>query len=134
MSHQGAQAGGDVGGALVELAGPDGSGELGLVGETQSASAARASAVTLVEQFALDDAQRVGGHPGVEVDLPGGRLADVGLEEFGDGRDQFGGRRPAVQVPITVRTSSSRSSRSHSVSHTRRPIAASSTERVCPLR
>ena len=34
----------------------------------------------------------------MEVDLPGGRLPDVGFEEFGDGGDQFGGGRAAVEL------------------------------------
>ena len=90
----------------------------------------------LVEQFALDDAQHVGGDAGVEVDLAA--RCDVGrtslVEEVGDGGDEFGRGRPPVQPSSPGPPPSSRSSTSHSVSQTRRPIAASSTDGVWPDR
>src|SRR6202011_1341430 len=96
--HQCAQAGGDLVGAPVHLAGPDRGGERILVGETQAGQRRAGFRLAFVEQFALDDAQRVGGHPGVEVDLSAGRLADIGFEEFRHRGDELGRERAAVRA------------------------------------
>ena len=115
------------------LAGPYRGGQLFLVGEAQAGQRGAGFRLAFVEQFALDDAQRVGRDPGVEVDLSFGRTAHVVFQEFGDRGHQFGGQRAAVCADHRPRLSS-RLSRSHSVSQTRRPMVANSTERFCPLR
>lgn len=68
-SHQGAQAGGDFGCSPVQCAGPYRGGQLFLIGETQAGQRGMGFCLAFVEQFALDDAQRVSRDSGVEVDL-----------------------------------------------------------------
>src|SRR5690349_15691286 len=131
-SYQVAQAGGHLFRSPVHLAGPYRGRQLLLVGEAQAGQRGTGFRLAFVEQFALDDAQRVGRDPGVEVDLALGRPADVGFQEFGDRGHQFGGQGAAIRADHQA--VSSRLSRSHSVSQTRRPMVANSTERFCPLR
>ena len=82
--------------APVQLTGPDRGSKPASSLKPRPASAARGLRVTVVEQFALDGAQHVGGHPGVEVDLSAGRLAHIAFDEFGHRRHQLGRRRSAV--------------------------------------
>jgi hypothetical protein len=100
-------------------------------------------------QFKLSghDAQCVSGDTSVEGELAGAGRHDLAGEELPDGLKQFARRGPSVRSRGRVRGASdaraaacaaasgaSRSSKSHSCSHTRRPTAASSTDRYAPDR
>src|ERR1700722_14530106 len=109
MQYQRTQTGADLWKVLVQLPGPDGGGKLNLVGDAKLGERRMGGRVAHVEQLALDDTQRVGGHPGVEVDLPAGGFPDIGFQELGDRGDQLGGGRPAMDAAVHETPSSSRS-------------------------
>ena len=96
-------------------------------------------------QLALDGGQHPGRDAGVELDPPLGGGHDVALEELAHRLDQLGrgrARRAAMPSGAAVvladgdgsRRAPIRHSRSYSFSQTRRPMAASSTERLAPDR
>ena len=134
MAHQFPQAADDVGVAAIEFSGADGGSECVLVGVTQGGQRGRGCIGSRIEQFTLDDSQGVRRDQSVEVDRAGGGGPDFAVEEFGDGRNEFGGggpaKSPARATAFTHRAPSSKSRTSHSFSHTRRPMVASSTDRV----
>ena len=134
MAHQFPQAADDVGVAAIEFAGADGASECVLVGVTQCGQRGRGCIGSRIEQFTLDDSQGVGRHQSVEVDRTGGGGTHFTIEELGHGGDEFGGggpaKSPAHAVGFAHSAPSRRSRTSHSFSHTRRPMVASSTDRV----
>ncbi len=66
---------------------------------------------------------------------PDGGGPHLALEELGDGGDEFGRRRPAgVPASLVIGSPPAGPGCPTRFSHTRRPIAASSTDRVCPDR
>ena len=135
MADDAPQAGEDLGVAPVEFARSDCRGEAVLVAEAELGQGGARRGRGLVEQFPFDDAQRVGGHQGVEVHRAGGRGPDLALQKLCHRRDEFGRGGTAVEIGHGFPSSScSRSRMSHSVSQTLRPIAASSTDRTCPDR
>ena len=69
VADERAQAGQHVARPVVEVTGADGRRQLRLVGEAERGQRVGDLAGGLVEQFALDDAQHIGGDAGVEVDL-----------------------------------------------------------------
>ena len=84
-------------------------------------------------QLPLDHREHVGRDPGVEVHPPVGRVGDVALQELPHGLHQAGEVGHVVGLGHGgPRLTGNSSSRSCSVSQTRRPMAASSTERRQP--
>ncbi len=67
-----------------------GAGQSGLIGEAEAVERRDDRAGRVVKQFALDDAQDVGGDAGVKPHLSVAGAADVVVEEVGDGGDEFG--------------------------------------------
>jgi hypothetical protein len=97
VAHQCPQRRAHLLAALVQIAGPNGAGQLRFVVEPQAGQRFGDVVTRFGEQFPLDDAQHVGGNPGVEIDLAGRRLADVGLEKLGHGCDKFSRGRTPMQ-------------------------------------
>src|SRR5438132_570346 len=115
----------------TERAGADGGRQLGFVGETEPRQPRGVGCgLTGTEgQLALDHPEYVDSNARMKLHPSLCRRHDVALEELPDGDDQLVHRRPVVKL-AHVKSSS----RSHSFSHTRRPMAASSTERDVPDR
>ena len=134
MAHQFPQAAHDVGVAAIELAGADGGSECVLVGVTQCGQRGPGCVGLGIEKFTLDDSQGVGRHQSVEVDRTGGGGPYLAVEKLGHGGDEFSGggpaKSPARAAGFAHSAPSRRSRTSHSFSHTRRPMVASSTDRV----
>ena len=137
-AHDRAQTRQHVVGSVIDLAGADRGGQLSFVREAQVSQRGGDVVGRLVEQFAFDDAQHVRGDAGMEVELacvgeptvgPSGR-AHVVVQKLRHDRDEFGRGGPTIESTHLGPPPSSRSSTSHSVSATRRPIAASSTDGV----
>src|SRR5262249_30846870 len=78
----------------------------------------------------LQDAERVDGNAGVEPRPAVDRGHHVLLEELPDRLEQLGRRRSVLHHASSPMSSS----RSHSISATRRPKVASSTDRTAPCR
>ena len=131
-ADKGAEAGHEFCLTFVKVASADRCGEFGLFGEPQRGQSVPRRRRRPVEQFAFHDPQCVRRHERVEVHRSGGGGPHIALEEFRDGGDQFSRRGPSGEGAHDVR--SNRSRMSHSFSQTRRPMAASSTDRVCPDR
>ena len=129
-AHDRAQTRQHVVGPVVDVSGTDGGGQLRFVREAQVCQRGGDVVGRLVEQFAFDDAQHVRGDTGMEVDRAVNGGAHVVIQKLRHDRDEFGRGGPPVESTHLGPPPSSRSSTSHSVSATRRPIAASSTDGV----
>ena len=109
VADQGAKTPGEVVGAAVEFTAANGVRQLRLVGEAEFSQRVGGLPVGVDEQLSLDHAQRVGRDPGVEVDLPGGRCPDVGLDEFGDRGNEFSRGGAAIAAAQEAGASTPRS-------------------------
>jgi len=151
--HRGSDNGKDLLPASLESPSANGVSQLGVVCEAEPAESfgVLGLQVRTERDLAADHGDDIGGHPGVEAQSAVGSGHDVGDEELANGIEELEGRRRVVQArPVlghrhrvdldgasgdpsgSVPARSSR--RSHSTSQTRRPMAASSTDRSVPDR
>ncbi len=116
---------------VVEVAAADRGGELRVVVEAERVQALEVRGLLLRAELelALHHVEDVHRDAGVELHPSLRRRHDVALEELAHCLDQLGRGRA-----IVGRGHGSSSNRSCSFSHTRRPMAASSTERLKPSR
>jgi len=129
--HRFAEYPDDVRAPGVEVAVADGLRQRLLIGHAKLLEAGPVGSGLDWPQFelSLDHLEGIHGHPGVELHPSVGRFHHVALEELPHGLDELGCGWNVVRLGHAI---SSR--RSHSFSHTRRPIAASSTDRTVPER
>src|SRR5262249_60453558 len=123
---------------VVQRPVPDASGELdrqraevGVVAEQRTEPGALGGVELGAEaDLPFEHPERVDRDPRVELDPAFDRGHDVSFEELTDRDDELGGRRSVLHYsPPSIS-----SSRSHSISATRRPSVASSTDRTAPSR
>src|SRR5262249_32287305 len=126
----------ELGDAVVDVPGADRGGELRVIAESElrEALAVRTRRCLAELELALDDSGHVGGHAGVKTEGAGRVRHHLVGEDLAQRRNQLcGGRDPALAHAAASCASMIRSV-SYSCSAVRRPIAASSTDRVAPPR
>ena len=129
---------------VVERARPQRRGQRGVVVEAEPGQAGRVGGGEgrTEQELALGDPQGVARHAGLEAGAVPAALQERievfahRFDELGRGRPAEGRRRSAAGTGPAVDGGGvpKRAKRSHSLSQTRRPMAANSTERVAPLR